>query len=355
MKIRHKITAPAWKVDPVTTTNAIATTKENEYIKSEREKTAMTAAAASDHGPSCHEDNKRADKEMMLANDSAKTNKNKMKKAQVQPAASLSDTLSFMFGCGTRCKILFYVGVLAGTLNGLVYPAMAYLFSDAVEELAQAGGVTSMDSMREMALRFVYIGFYTFALTAVQTSCLEMASNRAKMAFTSQWFSALLRQDPAFFDVHNISGVATQIGPMAEQYARGVGPKFGEIAEYLSAAVGGMAYAYYSCWKVALVVTCSIPLVSIFAVVTVKFNTTKSRRSAIAYKRASSVAYTAVSAMKTVSSLNAAWKMIEQYTTSTRDGLRMAVNSVIKQGLAYGKSNDHFYIHNVSTGCLFVA
>jgi ATP-binding cassette subfamily B (MDR/TAP) protein 1 len=244
-----------------------------------------------------------------------------------------------MFGCGMRCKILFYVGVLAGALNGLVYPAMAYLFSDAVEQLAQDGGVTSMDSMREMALRFVYIGFYTFVLTGIQTSCLELSSHRAKVAFTSQWFSALLRQDPAFFDVHNISGVATQIGPMAEQYARGVGPKFGEIAEYLSAAVGGMVYAYYSSWKVALVVTCSIPLVSIFAVVTVKFNTTKSRRSAVAYKRASSVAYTAVSAIKTVSSLNAAGNMVQQYARSTHDGLRMAVNSVIKQGLAYGTSN----------------
>jgi ATP-binding cassette, subfamily B (MDR/TAP), member 1 len=298
----------------------------------------MTVATAADQGIADHDEDKNIDQEIMPKNDSPRKNTKPSKKAQVQSAASISDTLSFMFDCGTRCKILFYVGVLAGGLNGLVYPAMAYLFSDTVEELAQSGGVTSMDSMREMALRFVYIGFYTFGLTAIQSSCLELASNRAKMAFTSQWFSALLRQDPAFFDVHNISGVATQIGPMAEQYARGVGPKFGEIAEYLSAAVGGMVYAYYSSWKVALVVTCSIPLVSIFAVVTAKFNTTKSRRSAIAYKKASSVAYTTVSAMKTVSSLNAAGKMIQQYARSTQDGLRMAVNSVVKQGLAYGTS-----------------
>lgn len=303
----------------------------------------MASAAASDNG---HED-KRASKEMSLKNDDSPRNMNVNRKIKnrsktlVQPTASLSDTLSFIFCCGMRCKILFYVGVLAGGLNGLVYPAMAWLFSDTVEELAQEGGVTSMDSMRQMALRFVYMGFYTFVLTGIQTSCLEMASNQAKMAFTSQWFSALLRQDPAYFDVHNISGVATQIGPMAEQYARGIGPKFGEIAEYLSAAVGGMAYAYYSSWKVALVVTCSIPLVSIFALVTVKFNTTKSRRAAVAYKRASSVAYTAVSAIKTVSSLNAAGQMIQQYTAATQNGLRMAANSVIKQAFAYGTSLAH--------------
>ena len=73
-------------------------------------------AAATDQGPSHHENNKITDKEMMPAVDSSKKKENKSrdnkKKAQVQPAASISDTLSFMFGCGTRCKILFYVGVL---------------------------------------------------------------------------------------------------------------------------------------------------------------------------------------------------------------------------------------------------
>ena len=173
-------------------------------------------------------------------------------------------------------------------------------------------------------------------MSAIQTLCLEYAAHRAKIAFTSQWFRALLRQDPAFFDVHNISGIATTITPMAEQYGRGVGPKFGEIPEYLTAAIGGLAYAFYCSWGVALVVMGSIPLVSVFAIITVKFNTTKSKRSAIAYRRASSVAYTAVSAIKTVSSLNAAGKMISKYAKATKDGLKKAFNSVIKQSLANG-------------------
>jgi hypothetical protein len=60
----------------------------------------------------------------------------------------------------------------------------------------------------------------------------------------SQYVRALLRQDHAFFDVCDASGIASQVEANANKYRRGVGRKFAEGIESTVAAVGGLVYAF---------------------------------------------------------------------------------------------------------------
>ena len=146
-----------------------------------------------------------------------------------------------------------------------------------------------------------------------------------------------MRQDPAFFDVHDVAGIANQVGPNANKYRRGVGRKFGEGIQFLTTGLAGMAYAFWSDWRVALVVLTVIPLVAFAGLMTVTLNQTKGARAAQAYKTASGVAYTAVSAIKTVLSLNAIPEMIRQYAEATQEAFDRATSVLIKQGLANGE------------------
>lgn len=66
-------------------------------------------------------------------------------------------------------------------------------------------------------------------------------------------------------------------------------------------------------------------------------NQTKGSRAAKSYKRAGGVAYSTVSAIKTVLSLNAVSEMIRQYTDATQEAFKNSVEILIKQGFANGK------------------
>ena len=107
-------------------------------------------------------------------------------------------------------------------------------------------------------------------------------------------------------------GLASTIGPNSGRFRRGTGRKFGEGIQFFTTGVGGIAYAFYSSWKVAFVILAVLPLVSMAALGVLSINQTKGAREARAYSKAGSVAYSSVSAIKTVLSLNAIPEMIRQ-------------------------------------------
>ena len=151
-----------------------------------------------------------------------------------------------------------------------------------------------------------------------------------------QWFHALLRQDPAFFDIYDVGGLANALNPAANKYRRGLGRKFGEGIQFLTTGILGFAYAFYEEWRVSLVVSALCPLIAFFAVGVIKMNQTKTARSSEAYASAGSVAYSTVSGIKTVLSLNAAPTMIEKYKEATAEAFRLSTEPLIKQGFVTG-------------------
>jgi ATP-binding cassette subfamily B (MDR/TAP) protein 1 len=151
-----------------------------------------------------------------------------------------------------------------------------------------------------------------------------------------EWFQALLRQDTAFFDVHDVGGLASSVGPAAIKYQRGVGRKFGDCIQFFTTGVGGLAFGFYANWRVALVVCAFLPIVSLMAMQVVALNQTRSARASGYYSRAASVSYTSVSAIRTVLALNAIPEMIRQYTQATQEAFDQAVKIVFREGLANG-------------------
>lgn len=112
--------------------------------------------------------------------------------------ASIGQTLSFVWGCGPLVQFLFVLGFIAGIVNGMVFPVLAYLFSTSMSGLA---GVeqNGMDQIREIAFIFMAVGVWALAAAAVQGWCFGIVSYHGSNAFRLAWFHSLLRQDPAYF------------------------------------------------------------------------------------------------------------------------------------------------------------
>ena len=160
-----------------------------------------------------------------------------VKKTKKKPnaTASVGETLSFVWGCGPKTSALFCLGILGGIGNGLVYPMLAYLFSNSFVDIsASTEGSSALDGIREVAFLFLAVGSFALFAAGCQTFFLEIAAHHACQSLRLQWFQALLRQDSAFFDVHDIGGVAASLGPSAIKYQRGIGRKFGDGVQFFT-------------------------------------------------------------------------------------------------------------------------
>lgn len=118
--------------------------------------------------------------------------KAKKEKKKEEAMASVSETLSFVFQCGPKIKFTFFCGCFFGILNGLVYPALAYIFSNSFSSLS--GAANGLAELREIAYIFLGVGAYALIMATLQSACFEIVAYHASRNFRLQWFKALLRQ-----------------------------------------------------------------------------------------------------------------------------------------------------------------
>jgi hypothetical protein len=242
--------------------------------------------------------------------------------------------ISFALGGGVQSQFLFVVGCIASVLHGMVAPGMAFLFSKALSSLAVAA--TDLGKIRDTSFYFLLLGVFTLVVASVQTSCFEVVATRASNKLRLQLFEALLRQDAAFFDVYDVVSIASTIEPNAIAFQLGIGRKLGEGIQFFTAFIGGLAFAFYSSWSLALVILAALPIsiASAYAVVTI--SQTKKARAQSAYASAGSVAYSTVSSIRTVFSLNAIRDVTFLYSEATREAFRQSIGGLWKEGLATG-------------------
>jgi ATP-binding cassette, subfamily B (MDR/TAP), member 1 len=107
--------------------------------------------------------------------------------------ASISEMLQFVFDCGPRAKGLFCIGCFASIPNGLVYPALAYLFSSSFSNITGSAS-NGLGAVKKLAFSFMGVGVYALVVATIQSWTLEYNAFYASNNFRKQWFEALLHQ-----------------------------------------------------------------------------------------------------------------------------------------------------------------
>jgi len=272
----------------------------------------------------------------VVSDDGSTRSKGKKKDApKIENAASVQETLSFAFNGPSNTNSLFVAGVISAIGNGMTYPIIAWIFAHAFTDIGSTIQ-NGLGPIKELAFWLMGLGVYALIFATIQTTCFEIIAYKASENLRLQWFHALLRQDLAFFDVYDVAGIAVSVSPAAVKYRRGIGRKLGEGIQFFTTGVGGVVYACWEEWRVALVVMAFCPFIAIFSIGVININKGKSSRSAAAYSKAGSVAYSTVSGIKTVLSLNAAPTMIQQYKEATLEAFNTAVRPLIRQGFVNG-------------------
>jgi ABC-type multidrug transport system fused ATPase/permease subunit len=77
-----------------------------------------------------------------------------------------------------------------------------------------------MKQVKELTWTFLVLGVVAFVSLCGYATLLETSAGNMTKDFQQQWFRALLRQDMAYFDVKDVSGVATLISTNGAKFKR---------------------------------------------------------------------------------------------------------------------------------------
>lgn len=272
---------------------------------------------------------KATQKEVLDNNDDSHKNKKKA-------TATLRETFGFVWRCGWKTRLLLVSGTLGGITHGLALPAVAYFLSTTFETISRVSGEAReetlgmmagavedpLESIREISYTFLVLGVYTLACAFLETASFELMAVHATRLFQTEWFTALLRQDAAYFDIHASSSNTAPTSIL--RYQQGVGRRLGELIQNVTTGIAGVCLGLYSSWKVSLLVFAILPLISAASLNWIRVNQSKTQRAQECYQQANATAYFTVSSLRTVLSLNALPTMIQRYTTATQQALESA-------------------------------
>jgi ABC-type multidrug transport system fused ATPase/permease subunit len=137
----------------------------------------------------------------------------------VPQLASISDV--FSYGDGWIKFVCLTLGFFLAMVSGAVAPALIFYFAKAFEELvADPQDEEFMKQIRELAYTFLVLGVIAFCSLCGYATLLETSAGNMAKDFQQKWFRALIRQDMAYFDILDVSGVSTLISTNGNKYKR---------------------------------------------------------------------------------------------------------------------------------------
>jgi ATP-binding cassette subfamily B (MDR/TAP) protein 1 len=131
-----------------------------------------------------------------------------------------------------------------------------------------------------------------FSFMMMQSTFMETAAGETTEALKTQWLESLLRQDMVYYDIADVSGTATIISTNGMKFKTGVGHKLGEGVQFFVVMIGGLAYGFWSSWRVSLLILFILPFMALSTSFLLKMNRTQTARANSSYAKAGAIVYT---------------------------------------------------------------
>mmetsp|Transcript_45423 Transcript_45423/g.125313 ORF Transcript_45423/g.125313 Transcript_45423/m.125313 type:complete len:331 (+) Transcript_45423:120-1112(+) len=201
---------------------------------------------------------------------------------------------------------------------------------------------------------FVATGVVAGVCAWIYTSLFLLTGHRQGMYWRKMYLEAVLRQDVAWFDVHNPTELPTKIAEKTAAVQQGLGLKLGEGIFFGVQMFGGVGYAFWMDWKVSLVSLITAPLVGWGLYFLTKVTGEADAIMNKAYAKAGGCASETIENIKTVNALQCEDARIEEYDTHLVEARDAGEARSKRIGFANGLV---FSTGNFMTGCtlLFVS
>jgi ATP-binding cassette, subfamily B (MDR/TAP), member 1 len=190
------------------------------------------------------------------------------------------------------------------------------------------------------SLMYLAMGLALFAVYLGQGMGFAYTSEKLTHRARERTFRHILRQDVAFFDVkENSIGTLTSLLSSAPSDLNGMsGAVMGALLTFLSTIIGGIVLSLIIGWKLALVCTATIPLVAGFGWVRLTMLTLIRDKMKKTHQDSAAYASEAISAIRTVASLNMEARVLEHYNEILDRQSKKAIQSILQASALYAAS-----------------
>uniref|UniRef100_A0A0E0JMU0 MDR-like ABC transporter n=1 Tax=Oryza punctata TaxID=4537 RepID=A0A0E0JMU0_ORYPU len=237
------------------------------------------------------------------------------------------------------------LGSIAASVHGVIFPLFGIIMPGVLKSFYEPPDQLRKDS-RFWALMSVVLGVACLISIAAEYFLFGIAGGKLIQRVRTLSFERIMHQEVAWFDKpSNSSGaLGTRLSVDALNVRRLVGDNLALIVQAVATLITGFAIAFAADWRLALIITCVIPLVGAQGYAQVKFLKGFSEESKEMYEDANQVAADAVGSIRTVASFCSEKRVVTIYNKKCEALRKQGIRSGIVGGIGLGFSNLMLYL-----------
>ncbi|EEA08352.1 ABC transporter family protein [Cryptosporidium muris RN66] len=216
--------------------------------------------------------------------------------------------------CSSREIPLFILGIIFSALSGLSPPVFLLFFSLALQTMP---GPDSDINEQNQFMIYIYclvgVTFNAAISTWVSISLFEGLAEYYVRNVKKACFKALSSMDENWFCKNDPGKISSKIIANCVLIREGYGLKLSLLYSNISQFIFGFVVGYYRGWKMALVMSASLPFVAVAGFVIIKIHKIWGKTTQEVYSQSGAIAFEALKEIKTVQSLRIENMTFEKY------------------------------------------
>ncbi|KAI9302369.1 putative ABC transporter protein [Cunninghamella echinulata] len=203
---------------------------------------------------------------------------------------------------------LLLLGAFGGVLQGCIFPAFGYIFSQIVvlitlpDKLVEANGPMSGTNL--YAFLFMIVGLGAFIGFSLKIIGFEFAGEIYTKRLRAEVFSAYIRQEIGFYDENNTGSLTERLAVDAKNVNTMITQTVGEIIQMIMTGTAGLVIAFVFSWQVTLVILGVCPILIFGALYETKVEQSYIDNNKKSDDQTGEVAAEPIKEIRTVASLN---------------------------------------------------
>ncbi|KNE62254.1 hypothetical protein AMAG_07492 [Allomyces macrogynus ATCC 38327] len=187
------------------------------------------------------------------------------------------------------------VGIIMGTLNGLIWPAFGLVISEMLD-MFKYTGQELQDKAFFWFMVFLGLGLGNVVINLFQFGCFGVAGERLTRRIRETTFAAMLRQEMGWFDdeKHGTGALTVQLSEQADLIQNLTGPNAANLLQLVVAMGAAIGLAFYYSWQLTLVVFACVPVIALGSMFEAKIMQGALNKTRLAYAEAGQSACDAI-------------------------------------------------------------